>query len=144
MRKLLTFAPVLLILLSTGAMAQGRAMAPKGPQKCPQTNMPVPKSCWVQWDAMGTLPLTHSLPYVPSLIVLNITHRVGYGDEGYRPYEQIVIRSVSDTQSYTTFVGTWGKEQPQCTFKLQLQAATLTLEENSCASRPAFEYTLIP
>jgi hypothetical protein len=128
MRKVLTFAPALLILLSIGAMAQA------GPATC-SPGMPV-KSCWGQWNATPN-NLSLLLPYIPSLVVLNFTTYVGT-DVNLRPYQQIVIRSVRPT-TFTTFEGT----QP-CKFTLSLQGQKLSLQSNACTSAPAFEYTLIP
>jgi hypothetical protein len=128
MRKLLTFAPVLLILLSTAVMAQG------GPVPC-RPRMPV-QSCWGQWNAVPS-QLSIPLPYIPSLIVVNLTTFVGTNDDN-RPYEQIVIRSVLRT-TFTDVEGT-----KPCKFTLRLEGPKLSLVKNACTQTPAFEYTLIP
>jgi hypothetical protein len=133
MRKLLSFVLALLILLSTVVMAQG------GPMKC---KAGIVKSCWGQWDATTR---SINLPYVPSLIVLNVTRTLPASvDE--RPYQQVILRSMND-QNETFVVANWKSRATgqACTATFSLTKQTLTLKpppDTTCS--PAVEYTLIP
>jgi len=137
MRRTLSFVPLLLILLSIAAIAQG------GPIVCPAA-MTVPKSCYGNWDFVAGMPLpdpASPLPFVPSLIVANLTH--GKGTGGFhvdRPYQQIVLRTLND-KTYTTIEGAYA----QCKFTLQLKGKIVSLEKSTCTTLGlSFEYTLIP